>query len=188
MAKSGKITAGIDNDYTRAVLLGLPEAPVLSLGALVAAALAASSVPLSVLVDLENRTVKTFVSGAGLGEQGDVLASFSMVDEEKKSSPWSVFGVTFTVTEGGTPMGAPLAGLPAAVVGPVLPSMTLSSLINKIDDFIENKASKFIFGDQSEGVVQLLYGDVEIDIGENVTTFTQELPEGTTVIPAFAFE
>ncbi len=186
MAKSGTISgagsnAALVNEVAEA------EAPVMTLGAITAAVLAASPLERKLEVDLMARTVKVFGGQAALshGAQGSV-AVIGQDDTTKRTTAWTaVKGTTADLVT--DPPVVNVLAVPNAQAKPV---RSLATLINALDDSWTlnsggGAASKIIV-DQDAAEVIVEDGDSSL-AGTPEATFTQTITD-TAGNPNFAFE
>lgn len=181
MAKSGTITGGGSNaDLVEEV--SQSEAPIMTIGQLVAAILAASPIPRLLEVDLGGRTVSAFASAAQADEDGTSLVNFGMDDDTKKVAPW-------TGNDGDAPPDAPLqTAIKNVANAAAKPSRSLAGLINALDDLAATQPNlQKIIIDQVGAEVRagsdLTFGGPTVADA----VFTQTVTEDTGT-PGFAFE
>jgi hypothetical protein len=186
MAKSGTVTGAGSNAALVEDVSGA-EAPVMTLGAIAAAALAASSVERKLEVDLMARTVKVYAGAATVNHgPGGSVAVLTQDDASKRTSEWTaVKGTTAdTITD------PPVVNVLAVSNAQAKPTRSLASLINALDDswtlYNGGGAGSKIIVDQdaAEVIVEDSAGGLG---GTAEATFTQQVTD-TAGNPGFAFE
>ncbi len=179
MAKSGTINASVGANDPIGLAVVSQDAPIMTLGQMVAAALSGSNSPEVVYVTLENRTAAVYSGSEAQAMSAEIEAAnsreeFVPDDENAKTGPWTAS------------KASPLAPVANAALKP---SRSLASLVSAIEDFIANnpaEVGRYIAIDQVTGKVSVFSAAA----GDNIpaaaiapsAVFFQTVADSTTTL------